>query len=183
MRNYKNVNYTKPIELFGLLFSSMILFYVALIISKGFLSSAFTIFLFSIGISLIYFFIIKKHIIKSADFKLTSNKLEWSNKSVEFKNGQTKRLSSNSTFCNSETFVELIHELDNILMKYNNGKIIRRDSLAETKFGTYLIIFFSFLIGVLLIHSLWTDKEMNLASWSLIITAWITLLSGFIIRK
>jgi len=181
----------------------MILFYVALIISKGFLSSAFTIFLFSIGISLIYFFIIKKHIIKSADFKLTSNKLEWSNKSVEFengnsykihrmkgagiklnlKNGQTKRLSSNSTFCNSETFVELIHELDNILMKYNNGKIIRRDSLAETKFGTYLIIFFSFLIGVLLIHSLWTDKEMNLASWSLIITAWITLLSGFIIRK
>ncbi len=123
-------------------------------------------------IAKIFFYIFKKKfIVKVSDFELTSNKLEWNNKSVDFKNleyykihwmkgagikfklknGKTLRISSNDSFCNSEQFVNLCHNIDSKLLNYNNGQIERKKSFFESKEGYYFAVIISilFVIGTI----------------------------------
>lgn len=123
-------------------------------------------------IAKIFFYIFKKKfIVKVSDFELTSNKLEWNNKNVDFKNleyykihwmkgagikfklknGKTLRISSNDSFCNSEQFVNLCHNIYSKLLNYNNGQIERKKSFFESKEGYYFAVIISilFVIGTI----------------------------------
>lgn len=203
MRSYESVKHTKPIELFGLLFSTILVFYGVIKISNQFSTDSIIKLIIALLVSGLYFLIVKNLIVKSTDFKLTSNRLEWDNEMVDFENvesykihwlkgaglkmtlidGTIKRLSSNSNFCNSAKFVELMKELDNVLIKYKNGKIKRKDFLFETKFGLYLAVAFTVIFVVFIFYSLIVGKEMNLSRFVLVIIGLAIIWSGVILKK
>ncbi|WMI68235.1 hypothetical protein [Mangrovimonas sp. YM274] len=203
MRKYEKVKYTKPTELLVLLFPTAFVFYFTIKILNEFLNGSTLKLVIGLLVSIIYFVAIKKLIIKSTDFKLTSNRLEWNNEKIEFENvesykihwskgaglkltltnGTTKRLSSNSNFCNSDKFVELMRDLDKALVSHNKGKIKRQDSIMETKFGLYLAIVLTTIIVVVTAYSLIENRKINLSNISLITVCLVTIWSGVVIKK
>ena len=143
-------------------------------------------------IAKIFFYIFKKKfIVKVSDFELTSNKLEWNNKSVDFKNleyykihwmkgagikfklknGKTLRISSNDSFCNSEQFVNLCHNIDSKLLNYNNGQIERKKSFFESKEGYYFAVIISILFVIGTIYKSLTDEKFNFINIALILVS------------
>jgi len=166
MTEHKNVEHTKPIELFCLWFSSVLIF-IGLLKGIKILSNDSTIaFLTALVISIIYFFILKKRLIRKTDFKISSNKIEFENTKIDFdsikeyklrwmrgaeikfnlKNGEIVRLSSNDNFCNSEKFEGLCREIDLKLSRFNKASIVRKKSFFETKYGYYFAILMTIII-------------------------------------
>ena len=203
MRKYEKVKHTKPTELLVLLFSTVLIFYVVVKTLNEFSNDSLLKLIIALLVSVIYFLTFKKLIVKSTDFKLTSNRLEWNNEKIDFENvesykihwlkgagikltlndGTIKRLSSNSNFCNSDKFIELTKDLDNVLTSYNNGKIRRQDSLMEMKFGLYLAIVLTAIVITITAYYLIVDRKINLSNLSLLIAGLVTIWSGVIIKK
>lgn len=199
MRRFKNVEYTKPFELLFLLVSTIGVFSAILYLLN-------TIFDFGLinGISAIilagvYFIIYKKNfLVKTSDFELSSNKLEWNNKSIDFKNleyykihwlkgagikfklknGKTLRISSNENFCDSEKFVNLCHKIDYKLLNFNEGQIVKKKSFFETKNGYYFAITITSLAVLAILFRLLTKGEFKIGSLGLILFSLATIWSG-----
>ncbi len=181
-----------------MLFSTILVFYGIIKISNQFSTDSIIKLIIALLVSGLYFLAAKKFVVKSTDFRLTSSRLEWDNEMVDFENvesykihwlkgaglkmilidGTMKRLSSNSNFCNSAKFVELMQELDNVLIKNNNGKIERKYSLFETKFGLYLAVAFTVIFIAIIVYSLLDGKEINASSFVLSILGLTTIWSG-----
>ncbi|WP_040756523.1 hypothetical protein, partial [Winogradskyella psychrotolerans] len=199
MRKYENVEYTNQFELLFLLGSTVavfsgIIFVLNRIISLGLLKG-----ILAFVLAGIYFYLLKKKfIVKVSDFELTSNQLEWNNKNVDFKNleyykihwmkgagikfklknGKTVRLSSNDNFCNSEKFVNLCHNIDSKLLKYNNGQIERKKSFFESKQGYYFAVIMSILFVIGTIYKSFTDEKFNFGNFALILVSLGMVWSG-----
>lgn len=172
MRKFENVEYTKPFELLFLFASTILVFSWMIFLLNRIMNFGLIKGILALVIAKIFFYIFKKKfIVKVSDFELTSNKLEWNNKNVDFKNleyykihwmkgagikfklknGKTLRISSNDSFCNSEQFVNLCHNIYSKLLNYNNGQIERKKSFFESKEGYYFAVIISilFVIGTI----------------------------------
>ncbi|HEY9169415.1 MAG TPA: hypothetical protein VIN72_08005 [Lutibacter sp.] len=198
MTEYKNVEHTKPLELIFLWFSSVLIF-IGLLKGIKILSNNSTITFFSaLVIGIIYFILLKKKLIRKTDFKITSSKLEFEKTKIEFdlikeykirwmrgaelkfnlKNGETIRLSSNDTICNSDKFVRLCQEIDSKLSKYNKNSIVRKKSFLETKYGYYFAIFMTVLFVIITIYKFVIKDDNNSMNILLIIVTLGTIWSG-----
>tara|TARA_B110001450_G_C17481693_1_gene424496 strand:- start:180 stop:791 length:612 start_codon:yes stop_codon:yes gene_type:complete len=203
MRQHKNVRHTKPIELLGLLISTFLIFVLTSITTNYLFNITTLSFVLSILLSVLSFLFFKKKLVKISNFNLTSNRLEWNNNIVDFDkiksykihwmkgaglkliltDGNIKKLSSNSHFCNSDKFVKLTKELDNILVKYNNGKIQRKKSFMETKYGFYYVISFTLIFITSFIYSFINGKEVNSKNLGLVTVGLTTLWAGLNLKK
>ena len=192
MRKYENVEYTNPFELLFLLVSTVAVFSGIIFVLNRIMGFGLLKGILAFTLAGLYFYILKKkYIVKVSDFGLTSNQLEWNNKNVDFKNleyykihwmkgagikfklknGKTVRLSSNDNFCNSENFVNLCHNIDSKLLKYNNGQIKRKKSFFETKQGHYFAVIISFLFVIGTIYKSLTDEKINIGNFALILVS------------
>jgi len=199
MRKFENVEYTKPFELLFLFASTILVFSGMIYLLNRILDVGLIKGILALVIAGIFFYIFKKKfIVKVLDFELTSNKLEWSNKSVDFKNleyykihwmkgagikfklknGKTLRITSNDNFCNSEQFVNLCHNIDSKLLNYNNGKIIRKKSFFETKQGYYFAITITVLFVIGTVYKSFTDQEINIQNFAMILVSLGIIWSG-----
>ena len=199
MRKFEKVKYTKPFELFFLIVSTITLFIGTIFILNRLISTGFLKFILALSIAVIYFLLIKIYfIVKETDFELTENQLKWDNESIEFenieyykihwlkgagikfklKNGKVVRLSSNENFCDSEKFVNLCHKIDNNLRKFNDNKILRKNSFFETKNGYYIAIIISFLVVLAIVFKIITKGELNIGNLGIILFSLGTIWSG-----
>ena len=199
MRKYENVEYTNPFELLFLLGSTVAVFSGIIFVLNRIMSFGLAKGILAFVLAGIYFYILKKKfIVKISDFELTSNKLEWNKKSVDFrnleyykihwmkgagikfklKNGKTLRISSNDNFCNSEQFVNLCHNIDSKLLKYKNGQIIRKKSFFETKQGYYFAVFMTILFVTGTVYKLFTDEKINIQNFAMILVSLGIIWSG-----
>ena len=199
MRKFEKVKYTKPFELFFLIVSTITLFIGTIFILNRLISTGFLKFILALSIAVIYFLLIKIYfIVKETDFELTENQLKWDNESIEFenieyykihwlkgagikfklKNGKVVRLSSNENFCDSEKFVNLCHTIDNNLRKFNDNKILRKNSFFETKNGYYFAIIMSFLVVLAIVFKVITKGELNIGNLGIILFSLGTIWSG-----
>ena len=199
MRKFEKVKYTKPFELFFLIVSTITLFIGTIFILNRLISTGFLKFILALSIAVIYFLLIKIYfIVKETDFELTENQLKWDNESIEFenieyykihwlkgagikfklKNGKVVRLSSNENFCDSEKFVNLCHKIDNNLRKFNDNKILRKNSFFETKNGYYIAIIMSFLVVLAIVFKIITKGELNIGNLGIILFSLGTIWSG-----
>jgi len=199
MRKFENVEYTKPFELLFLFASTLLVFSGMIFLLNRILDFGLIKGILALVIAGIFFYIFKKKfIVKVSDFELTSNKLEWNNKSVDFKNleyykihwmkgagikfkfknGKTLRISSNDNFCNSEMFVNLCHNIDSKLSKYNNGQIERKKSFFESKQGYYFAVIMSVLFVIGTIYKSFTDEKFNFGNFALILVSLGIVWSG-----
>ena len=199
MRKFEKVKYTKPFELFFLIVSTITLFIGTIFILNRLISTGFLKFILALSIAVIYFLLIKIYfIVKETDFELPENQLKWDNESIEFenieyykihwlkgagikfklKNGKVVRLSSNENFCDSEKFVNLCHKIDNNLRKFNDNKILRKNSFFETKNGYYIAIIMSFLVVLAIVFKIITKGELNIGNLGIILFSLGTIWSG-----
>jgi hypothetical protein len=182
LKKFKNVEHTNTFELV-FLFASTIAVFAGMI----FALNTMKVFgplkaIIAIIIAALYFIIFKKNfIVKVSSFELTSNKLNWNHKSVDFnniiyyrihwmkgagikfklKNGKTVRISSNDNFCNSKKFVHLSREIDAKLLRFNNKQILKKKSFFETKKVYYFAIVMSVLFVTGTIYKLFTGDTFN----------------------
>ena len=199
MRKFKNVEYTNPFELLFLFGSTLGVFLGILFLLNRIIDFSLFVAILAIITAVIYFiFLKKKFIVKTSDFELTSDKLKWNNKKIDFKdlqyykihwltgagikfklkNGKVIRVSSNDNFCNSENFVNLCIKIDSKLLNYNNGKIVRKKSFFETRQGYYFAAIMTILIVIITVYKLLTDKKVNIQNFSLILISLGTICSG-----
>ncbi len=199
MRKFEKVEYTNPIELLFLFVSTIAVFFGVIFALNRMMNFGLVKVILAITIALLYFiFLKKKYIVKISDFELSSNKLEWNNKSVDFKNldhykihwligaglkfkfknGKTIRISSNEFFCNSQKFVNLCEIVDSKLLSYNNGNVVRRKSFFETKQGYYYVIVITILFVVATIYKLFTGEKYNYLSFILTLVLFGIVWSG-----
>ena len=199
MRKFKNVEYTKPFELLFLFASTLLVFSGMIFLLNRIMNFGLIKGILALVIAGIFFYIFKKKfIVKVSDFELTSNKLEWNNKSVDFKNleyykihwmkgagikfklknGKTLRISSNDNFCDSEPFVNLCHNIDSKLLNFNNGQIIRKKSFFESKQGFYFAVILSVLFVIGTIYKSFTDEKFNFGNIALILVSLGIIWSG-----
>ncbi|REG82252.1 hypothetical protein [Winogradskyella sediminis] len=199
MRKFENVEYTKPFELLLLFALTILVFSGMIFLLNRILDFGLIKGILALVVAGIYFYILKnKFIVKVSDFELTSNKLEWNKKSVDFKNleyykihwmkgagikfklknGKTLRISSNDNFCNSEQFVNLCHNIDSKLLKYNNGQIIRKKSFFETKQGYYFAVVMTILFVIGTVYKLFTDEKINIQNLAMILVSLGIIWSG-----
>ncbi|MBD3892238.1 hypothetical protein [Olleya marilimosa] len=199
MRKFENVEYTKPFELLLLFALTILVFSGMIFLLNRILDFGLIKGISALVVAGIFFYIFKnKFIVKVSDFELTSNKLEWNKKSVDFKNleyykihwmkgagikfklknGKTLRISSNDNFCNSEQFVNLCHNIDSKLLKYNNGQIIRKKSFLETKQGYYFAVVMTILFVIGTVYKLFTDEKINIQNFAMILVSLGIIWSG-----
>jgi hypothetical protein len=199
MRKYENVEYTNQFELLFLLLSTVAVFSGIIFVLNRIMSFGLLKGILAFVLAGIYFYILKKKfIVKVSDFELTPNQLEWNNKNVDFKNleyykihwmkgagikfklknGKTVRLSSNENFCNSEKFVNLCHNIDSKLLKYNNGKIERKKTFFESKQGYYFAVIISILFVIGTIYKTFMDEKLNYGNFALILVSLGIVWSG-----
>jgi hypothetical protein len=199
MRKFENVEYTKPFELLLLFALTILVFSGMIFLLNRILDFGLIKGILALVVAGIFFYIFKnKFIVKVSDFELTSNKLEWNKKSVDFKNleyykihwmkgagikfklknGKTLRISSNDNFCNSEQFVNLCHNIDSKLLKYNNGQIIRKKSFFETKQGYYFAVVMSIIFVIGTVYKLFTDEKINIQNLAMILVSLGIIWSG-----
>ncbi|NMM50658.1 hypothetical protein [Marinigracilibium pacificum] len=198
MKQFNNVEYSKPIELFGLLISTFILFFLLLRAFSIFLSDSIFSLIISLSGSIIFYILLKKRIIKKADFLVSNKSLKWNNNEIEYSkilwyrinwmkgasiklklvDGSVFRLSANSTFINSEDFIKLAQHLDKKLITYGDEKIIRKNSFGESKSGFIIMISLTIILIGLTIFKITNDKEFNISNIGLIIISLSTLWSG-----
>ncbi|TVZ47484.1 hypothetical protein [Olleya sp. Hel_I_94] len=199
MRKFENVEYTKSFELLFLLASTVAVFFGMIFLLNRIMNFGLIKGILAIVIAGIYFVLIKKKfIVKVSDFELKSNQLEWNDKIIDFKNieyykihwmkgagikfklknGKTLRISSNDNFCNSEQFVNLCHNIDSKLLKYNNGQIIRKKSFLETKQGYYFAVVMTILIVIGTVYKLFTDEKINIQNFAMILVSLGIIWSG-----
>ena len=96
----------------------------------------------------------------------------------KLKNGKTLRISSNDNFCNSEQFVNLCHNIDSKLSKYNNGQIERKKSFFESKQGYYFAVIMSVLFVIGTIYKSFIDEKFNFGNFALILVSLGIVWSG-----
>ena len=199
MRKYENVEYTNPFELLFLMGSTVAVFFGIIFVLNRIMSFGILKGILAIVLAGIYFYFLKKKfIVKFSDFELTSNKLEWNNKIVDFKNleyykihwmkgagikfklknGKTIRISSNDNFCNSEQFVNLCHNIDSKLLNYNKGQIIRKKSFFETKQGYYFAVIMTVLFVIVIAYKSFTDEKINIQNFAMILVSLGIIWSG-----
>ncbi|MET2985640.1 hypothetical protein [Aureibaculum conchae] len=199
MRKFENVEYTKPFELLLLFTSTLLVFSGMLFLLNRIMDFGLIKGILALVIAGLFFYIFKKKfIVKISDFELTSNRLEWNNKSVDFKNleyykihwmkgagikfklknGKKLRISSNDNFCNSEQFVSLCQNIDSKLLTYNNGQIIRKKSFFESKQGYYFTVIMSVLFIIGTIFKSITDEKFNFGNITLIFVSLAIVWSG-----
>jgi hypothetical protein len=181
MRKFENVEYTRPFELLLLFALTILVFSGMIFLLNRILDFGLIKGILALVVAGIFFYIFKnKFIVKVSDFELTLNKLEWNKKSVDFKNleyykihwmlgagikfklknGKTLRISSNDNFCNSEQFVNLCHNIDSKLLKFNNGQIIRKKSFFETKQGYYFAVIMTILFVIVTVYKLLQMRKL-----------------------
>ena len=199
MRKFRNVEYTNPFELLFLFVSTIAVFSGILYILNKIMSFGLVKGIIAIIIAGVYFFIYKKnYIVKVSDFELSSNKLKWKNKNIDFnnieyykihwlkgagikfklKNGKTLRISSNDNFCDSGKFVNLCHKIDSKLLSFNKGQIVKRKSFGETKIGYYFAITITCLAILAIVFKLLTKGELKIGGLGLILFSLATMWSG-----
>ncbi|MBU2929591.1 hypothetical protein [Winogradskyella psychrotolerans] len=199
MRKYENVEYTNQFELLFLPGSTVAVFSGIIFVLNRIMSFGLLKGILAFVLAGIYFYILKKKfIVKVSDFELTTNQLEWNNKNVAFKNleyykihwmkgagikfklknGKTVRISSNDNFCNSEKFVNLCHDIDSKLLKYNNGQIERKKSFFESKQGYFFALIISILFVIGTIYQSFTDEKFNFGNFALILVSLGIIWSG-----
>jgi len=199
MRKHENVEYTNPFELLFLMGSTVAVFLGIIFVLNRIMSFGLLKAILAFVLAGIYFYLLKKKfVVKISDFELTSKQLEWNNKNVDFKNleyykihwmkgagikfklknGKTVRLSSNDNFCNSEKFVNLCHNIDSKLLKYNNGQIERKKSFFESKKGYYFAVIISILFVIGTIYKSFTDEKFNFGNFALILVSLGIIWSG-----
>jgi hypothetical protein len=199
MRKYENVEYARPFELLLLFALTILVFSGMIFLLNRILDFGLIKGILALVVAGIFFYIFKnKFIVKVSDFELTLNKLEWNKKSVDFKNleyykihwmlgagikfklknGKTLRISSNDNFCNSEQFVNLCHNIDSKLLKFNNGQIIRKKSFFETKQGYYYAVIMTILFVIGTVYKLFTDEKINIQNFALILVSLRIIWSG-----
>ena len=199
MRKFKNVEYTNPFELLFLLVSTIAVFSGILYLLNRILDFGLVKGILAIIIAGIYFFFYKKNfLVKVSDFELSSNKLEWNNKSIDFKNleyykihwlkgagikfklknGKTLRISSNDNFCDSKKFVNLCHKIDSKLLNFNEGQIVKKNSFFETKKGYNFAITITSLAVLVILYRLLTKGEFKIGSLGLILISLATIWSA-----
>jgi hypothetical protein len=199
MRKFENVEYTRPFELLLLFALTILVFSGMIFLLNRILDFGLIKGILALVVAGIFFYIFKnKFIVKVSDFELTLNKLEWNKKSVDFKNleyykihwmlgagikfklknGKTLRISSNDNFCNSEQFVNLCHNIDSKLLKFNNGQIIRKKSFFETKLGYYFAVIMTILFVIGTVYKLFTDEKINIQNFALILVSLRIIWSG-----
>jgi hypothetical protein len=199
MQKFEKVEYTKPFELLLLLISAVSVFFGMIFILNRVMDYGTVKGLLAFTITGVYFVIIKKKfIVKISDFQITSSKLEWNNRSIDFKNieyykihwmkgagikfklknGKTLRLSSNDSFCNSEKFVRLCENLDSKLSNYNNNQIIRKYTFFESKQGYYFAVIITILIVIITIFKLFTKDDFNVGNIAVMLVSLGIIWSG-----
>tara|TARA_B110000902_G_scaffold95077_1_gene112575 strand:- start:1020 stop:1637 length:618 start_codon:yes stop_codon:yes gene_type:complete len=199
MRKFENVEYTRPFELLLLFALTILVFSGMIFLLNRILDFGLIKGILALVVAGIFFYIFKnKFIVKVSDFELTLNKLEWNKKSVDFKNleyykihwmlgagikfklknGKTLRISSNDNFCNSEQFVNLCHNIDSKLLKFNNGQIIRKKSFFETKQGYYFAVIMTILFVIVTVYKLFTDEKINIQNFAMILVSLRIIWSG-----
>ena len=199
MRKFENVEYSRPFELLLLFALTILVFSGMIFLLNRILDFGLIKGILALVVAGIFFYIFKnKFIVKVSDFELTLNKLEWNKKSVDFKNleyykihwmlgagikfklknGKTLRISSNDNFCNSEQFVNLCHNIDSKLLKFNNGQIIRKKSFFETKQGYYYAVIMTILFVIGTVYKLFTDEKINIQNFALILVSLRIIWSG-----
>jgi hypothetical protein len=199
MRKFENVEYARPFELLLLFALTILVFSGMIFLLNRILDFGLIKGILALVVAGIFFYIFKnKFIVKVSDFELTLNKLEWNKKSVDFKNleyykihwmlgagikfklknGKTLRISSNDNFCNSEQFVNLCHNIDSKLLKFNNGQIIRKKSFFETKQGYYYAVIMTILFVIGTVYKLFTDEKINIQNFALILVSLRIIWSG-----
>lgn len=199
MRKYENVEYTNPFELLFLIGSTVAVFSGIIFVLNRIMSFELLKGVLAIVFAGIYFKVLKNRlIVKTSDFELKSNQLEWENKKVDFKdleyykihwmkgagikfkfkNGKTLRINSNDNFCDSEQFVNLCKNIDSKLLKYNNGQIERKKSFFESKQGYYFAVVMSILFVFGTIYKSVTDEKFNFENFALILVSLGIIWSG-----
>jgi hypothetical protein len=199
MRKFENVEYSRPFELLLLFALTILVFSGMIFLLNRILDFGLIKGILALVVAGIFFYIFKnKFIVKVSDFELTLNKLEWNKKSVDFKNleyykihwmlgagikfklknGKTLRISSNDNFCNSEQFVNLCHNIDSKLLKFNNGQIIRKKSFFETKQGYYFAVIMTILFVIVTVYKLFTDEKINIQNFAMILVSLRIIWSG-----
>lgn len=204
MKRFENVEHTNPFELLFLLLSTIAVFLVVILLQNRLVDIGFLKFVLALIIAGFYFIYFKrKFIVKKTDFELTSDKLKWNSKSLDFnsieyykihwmrgagikfrlKNGKTVRLSSNDNFCDSRDFVMLCETIDSKLINYDSGRIERKQSFFETKWGFYTAILFTTLFIIITLYRLHNNLEFNKVNIVLIVFNLGTIWTGVRLRK
>ena len=181
---YKNVKHSNPISLFALLITSIILIFIATRIINHYVIKGVNSFIISIVLSILYFFIGLKYIIKKTDFRVYSDRVEYNDKKIYFnnvksykihwikgvhlkmklKNGKVIRISSNSNFYNAKPFVSFCKNLNHKLEKTDG--VVKQKPFFESKYGYYLTITLTLLVIGIIVYELFTGfniKKIKLA--------------------
>lgn len=202
MQLHENVKYTKTLELVLLLISTILIF-LGLVFALSQLIVDLKSSLLLAGVLTISYviLIIKKFIVKTSDFKLTNKRLEWDKNTIEFtdikyykihwikgagikfklKSGKVIRLSCNDSFCDSEQFVTLCHEIDSKLEKFED--VLRKKTFLETKLGFYFAVGITVLVLIVFLFKLVVKGEFNAGNLGLVLVSLATVWSGVLWYK
>ena len=182
MIEYKKVETTNQNE-FILLMISVFVILVGLIKLLVFfrINNSLTL-LCSFALIAIYFYILKRKLVRKSDFRIFEDRFEYAQKRIPFdtineykihwlkgaglkiklNNGETIRINSNDHFCKAHKFVQFCMDLDDTLENYKDGRIVRKKSIFETKYGDYYWFTISYLSVIGLISSFYRDDTINL---------------------
>jgi len=189
MRYYKNVAYTKKIQLFFLLISTVAIWITTLIILEKLFHIEFLSLIIPFVSSTFFYIWAKKKIIFKSDFKLTHKKLEWDNEELDFnkvqsykihwiqgadinfklKNGKHIKISANDNFCDAKEFVGLCRDIDHLLQEKYSNKITRKNTFYETRYGYYFTVIMTILVIFLTIYKIIMNQEISSQKLYLII--------------
>lgn len=156
------------------------------------------IFSLSLVLSMVYFMLLKKKLVRKSDFKISSSKLKFDTVEINFEsikeykirwmngaelkltlnNGRKVRLSSNDSICNSDKFVKFCQEIDLRLSKYNNGSVIKKKSFFETKNGYYYAIVMTGFFVIITIYKYVVEDDVRLMNFLMIVSLLGLMWSG-----
>jgi hypothetical protein len=202
MKTYKNVEYAIAVQLLLFLLSIIVVFIVTVIalLSMTNLNSL-LIYLLGIMISFIYYVSIKSKIIKTSDFIVTSENLEWNGKNIKFDQIESYKtyflegtarikinlydtskihLTSSKGYCNSDSFISLCKHLEK---RFKGSKIEKKKTFFESNFGYYTVIVLTIAYMIIPIHSLLTGKDFKFVSFMAGLGALGTLWAGIKINR
>lgn len=193
-KEFYDVEHTRPISIFLFFLFLFCIFFSSTILLMLFLSKLISV-IFSLFLTVISFFFLRKKIVLKSNFILFDDKLKINDSTINFndiksfklhfikgaglklnlKNGKSIYYSSNDNFCNSEIFINFCKAVKKKLIKFDGGVIVNKKSFMQTKIAYHLLIFMTVLIFGIFIYSLITGKEMNLGTFGLIIASLSTL--------
>ncbi len=204
MKKHLDVEYTKPLDLLILLVSSILILLVTIYIFKILIKQPIISILVGLLLTVIYFYRVRKIIVKKSDFIIFKDKFEYQNKKtiyfeniksfkinyisgaslrINFNNRQRLNISSNNNFCDSQNFEFFCKNLEQHLLEYKKTNIIKRSSFLETKVGYYFIVIITVITVSAILFSFFTEKKMNLVTFGMIISSFGTIWIAFLKNK